>query len=52
MGKVNKEIKNKGDKKQNPSRLEKLLLKGPTWTEEQYQQWLKDSKSLHKWQIR
>jgi hypothetical protein len=34
------------------SALQKLLLKGPTWTEEQYQLWLKDRKSLYKWRIK
>jgi hypothetical protein len=34
------------------STLQKLLLKGPTWTEEQYQLWLKDRKSLYKWRIK
>ena len=52
MGITKKEIKKNRGKKRNLSGLEKLILKGPTWTEEQYKEWLKDSKSLNKWRIK
>jgi hypothetical protein len=32
--------------------LQSLLLKGPTWTKEQYKEWLKEKTDLHKWKIR
>jgi len=34
------------------SNLQKLLLEGPTWSEKQYQLWLKERKTLFKWQIK
>lgn len=38
--------------KRDKSALYKLLLNGPTWTEKQYQDWLKDRKILFKWRIK
>lgn len=38
--------------KRNKSELLKLLLKGPTWTEKQYKDWLKGRKILFKWRVK
>lgn len=34
-----------------PTRLKKLLLNGPTWSDKQYEEWVKDAKYIRKWKI-